>query len=497
MNKKSNTRKIVVKTAITNIFANIVTLPINLFVLLISARILGPEKTGITTATISLVLTYSILVHFGTLNALSQRYPTLIGENTEESIREANEMPKIILSFITRAAFYGFLIIIFFSIYYFYKNKIDIALGFFTAAIMSLIRMIKTYSIFILRSKNKTNLISKNDLQTCFFPFIIILGVKYFGIYGQWATMVIVELIITYLLFIKTETKIYFNLDWTKTIKYIKIGIPIFIVGTLYDIYNTSDRLLTVLILGAKEIGIYSIATMASTTLSLFPLIVSQIMWPKIAEKIGAKSNNIEILKYLRIPTKLLSLLLPVGIGFLYILMPFAIIKMLPHYKDGVEAAKIIIYSIYFIGIMGMYTTYLATSLNLLPYGIIISIGLVFNFFAAIFYHHFFIINLNNIAYIKVYSFLFVSILCILFVEFKLSSSFNKSLFITIKLLLPIFYLIFILNYLIPLCLSIKFLTNSSSILSLFINLFLLLFFLTPLLYLAYKKLDHKLFNSN
>ena len=72
-------KTIIIKDATKNILANLIGLPISLLSLLIVARYLGPEKTGITASAVTLVVTYSLMSHLGTLNALSIRYPYLIG----------------------------------------------------------------------------------------------------------------------------------------------------------------------------------------------------------------------------------------------------------------------------------------------------------------------------------------------------------------------------------------------------------------------------------
>lgn len=485
-------KKIILITAIKNIAVNLIGLPINLICSLIIARQLGPEKTGLTATLIGLVLSYSILIHFGTLNALGQRFPFLVGKNSKESSIELTTMPKSILGFIILTSVIFFTVSSFVSLFYYFNNNLTWAFGIFSAGILSVTQLIKTYSIFFCRSSNQFNLLTRNTIKFLWTPILIVVSVKYFGLYGQWITMVLTDFLITFSLFKSLKIKFNFVFDFNQWLFYIKIGIPIFLVGALYDIFNTSDRLAAATILNSKELGIYSVATMSNTIVSIIPMIVAQIMWPRIAELIGADKPRETILKYLRIPTSLLSLLLPVIIGIIFILLPNAIEFFLPKYSTGIQTAKISIFSIYFTGIFGMYTAYLGTSLKLLPYGFIILIGIIINWVAISILRTRVSFSLEIIALIKVFSFAVIAILAILYVEFTLSKKFLKSIIILLKLFSPFFYLLFLLFFVVPKSILPHYISQQNELYKSIVQITILLFFLIPNLILGIKKVNHK-----
>jgi O-antigen/teichoic acid export membrane protein len=485
-------KKIILITAIKNISVNLIGLPINLICSLIIARQLGPEKSGLTATLIGLVLSYTILIHFGTLNALSQRFPLLVGKNSKESLIELSNMPKSILGFIILTSIFLFTALSFVSLFYYLNNNLTWAFGIFSAGILSVFQLIKTYSIFLCRSSNQFNKLTRNTIKFLWAPILIVGSVKYFGLYGQWIAMVLTEFLITFSLFKSLKIKFNFVFDFNQWIFYVKMGMPIFLVGALYDIFNTSDRLAAATILSSKELGIYSVATMSNTIISIIPMIVAQIMWPRIAEMIGADKPSEMILKYLRIPTSLLSLLLPGVIGIIFILLPNTIEVFLPKYSTGIQTAQISIFSIFFIGIFGMYTSYLGTSLKLLPYGLIILIGIIINWFAISILSTKVTFSLENIALIKVFSFAVIAILAILYVEFTLTKKFLKSIIVLLRLIFPILYLLFLLFFVIPKSILPYNISLQNEVIKSIVKITILLIFLIPNLILGIKKVNYK-----
>ena len=506
-------KSIIIKDATKNILANLIGLPVSLLSLLIVARYLGPEKTGITASAVTLVLTYSVMSHLGTLNALSIRYPYLIGKNTKESLSEAEKMPDVILRFILVSALICTIIISPFSIYYFLLNNNVWGFAFLTALVLSILILFKTFSIFVLRGKNNFDAISNNTLLFFWTPITYVFAVKYFDLYGLWIAMIFAEVLITFDIFSKTKLKLKLNfkINWVKTFKYIKIGMPVFFVAYFYEIFNTSDKLVTVYILGSTELGNYSIATLSARIISFFPVIVSTIMWPRIASKIGENVKKSQILILVRAPTLLLSFSLPIVIGLLYFLTPVIITLILPKYVSGINAAQSVIFTIYFIGIMGMYTAYLSTSYKLKEFSVLILIGLISYFLMIYFINTYLDITILNISIARVLAFLFMSAITVLYVEYILSNSLIIPIKSLVKLLLPIIYLLIVIKFLMPLILFfspadlgvhsseselIKIIANQGILATQFQNYYFLIIkvvtfsvFMIPLLFLAYKKL--------
>lgn len=509
MHKKA----LIIRDAFKNVLANGIGLPISLFSLLVVARYLGPEQTGITASVITLVLTYSIMLHFATLNALSVRYPYLVGKNTKESLLQAKEMPKTIVSFISVGSLICCIVLLPISAYFFIIDYPVLGFGFIAATILSVLQLFKTFSTFTLRSCNNFDAISNNTFYFFWTPLTFIVVVKFFGLYGHWLAMIFSELFITYNLFKATKINLHFNLNWRKIIKYAKIGFPIFIAGSFYEFFNTSDKLVTLYFLGSTELGNYSVATLSSRIVNFLPLIVATVMWPRIASIIGENVKNSQILKYVRTPTLLLSFTLPFIIGLIYYLNPIIITLILPKYITGIYASQIAIFTIYFVGIMGMYSAYLCTSLKIFDYLTLIIIGFVSFILGLLSLQLFFKLTLENIAAVRVLAFSIMSILTIIYVEYTLSNNLSSSIKSLLNLFLPIIYLLIVIKFLMPLILPFSlpvlgvhpsekelisiianqgiFETQFQYFYPLIIKLVTFFLFMTPLMFFAFLKLKH------
>ena len=78
-------------------------------------------------------------------------------------------------------------------------------------------------------------------------------------------------------------------------------------------------------------------------------------------------------------PSVILSCLLPLIIGPLYLILPVAVGTFLPAYTPGTTAARIVAVGIFFYGILGLTDYFLVTTGKLKQYALFGGTALVFN----------------------------------------------------------------------------------------------------------------------
>ncbi|MCG2728027.1 MAG: oligosaccharide flippase family protein [Candidatus Methanoperedenaceae archaeon] len=380
MTDSNSLRQTIVADSIKNLSANLFSLPISFVSTLLIARTLGPELTGITTAAIALVLTYTINAHMGTLNALGQRYPYLIGQGTTEARTEAEQILGIVLGFLGIAALASCAVVFGLAIWKYHTGPSLLAIGFGFGAIISALQLLKTYYFFVIRSTNQFAYLSRFTLTFAWVPLAWFAGAQLGGVVAQWATMVATETVICVFLFRSVGRNIKWEIDFKASWRYIKVGFPIYIVGTLFGVFSSIDRLAVATFLGTTVLGFYGVASMAGSLLGIVPGMIGQIMWPRMAGKLGAAGQEWrEMLPFIEKPTFLMAFLLPPVIGMAVLMLPTATEVLLPRYMPGVAAAQISIITVYFLGLMGMYAVFLGTSLRLLPYGVVTAVGIGLN----------------------------------------------------------------------------------------------------------------------
>ena len=383
---------------------------------LLMARILGPELTGITAATIILILNYSVNAHLGTLNALNQRYPYLIGQGTPESMEEIKKMLNVVLGCVSIGAGVVFLIVLGLACWQVIAGSHLMALGFAFGAMIAVFRIFITYYIFVVRSSNQFKYFSRYTLLSSLLPLIWVVGAKYGGVVGQWLAFIVTESLMCFIIYRKVGREIKPEWDIKMSWKYIKLGFPIYVVGALFIIFSTIDRLTAAFFLGTTALGVYGVASITAF-LAVIPGVIGQIMWPRIAEKLGILEKDWQrILPYIEKPTYLMAYLLPILIGVVILVIPPVTKMLLPRYDSGIVAGQIATLSIYFLGLMCMYTVFLGTSLRLLPYGIITILGIGINFVGSYFSVHFGL-GLIGIAWAKVIAYGVVAVFLYWYVE--------------------------------------------------------------------------------
>lgn len=414
--------------------------------MLLIARTLGPEATGITAAAITLLLTYTMNAHIGSLNALSQRYPFLVGQGTTESRSESERMLRIVLGFIGIASLVSGAIVFGIAVWQYFRGAKLFALGLCFGAVLTIFQLIKTYYFFLIRSTNQFEYLSRFTLLFAWVPLAYLAGARWGGVVGQWVILAATELLMSISLYLTVGREIRWEFDLKASWGYVKLGFPIYIVGALFSFFTTIDRLAAASFLGTTMLGYYGVASMACSFLGMIPGMIGQIMWPRIGEKLGSAGDKwAEIVPYIEKPTFLMAFLLPPVIGVVIIAIPAATEILLPRYLPGVAAAQISVLTVYFLGLMGMYGVFLGASLRLLPYGLVTALGMVIGMGGA-----YIAIRLGwgleGIAWVKNISHGVVAILLLAYVE-KLFGRGWKKLFLRVLFLLAPMVIVTLLTF--------------------------------------------------
>jgi O-antigen/teichoic acid export membrane protein len=150
--------------------------------------------------------------------------------------------------------------------------------------------------------------------------------------------------------------------------------------GLVLSFLATIDRLMVITFLGEKQLGYFGLALLLTSVVSLIPAMASQVLYPRITHQFGSSGNNVEALQaFVLTPPVILSALLPVLIGSLYLSLPLIISVLLPAYIPGIAAARIVIVGIFFFGILGLTDYFLVTIGKLKQYALFGGVALLLN----------------------------------------------------------------------------------------------------------------------
>ena len=216
---------------------------------------------------------------------------------------------------------------------------------------------------FLFRAEQEFVLLSRvKILYLAGGPVIQVIGVILGGIYGLFFAIIILNVFIFLYLYQKKTIKLVIpKLDVLLPV--IRVGIPMMLNGMADILLYTSDRLMILAFLGREELGFYSIAVLGASFIDFIPAAFQNILLPRIMVKRGQNSDSTEMEKYWLEPIKMLSIILPVAVGFIWILAPVAVLILLPKYYPGLFSLKILSFGMCFASI-AVLTRNLFTAFN-------------------------------------------------------------------------------------------------------------------------------------
>jgi O-antigen/teichoic acid export membrane protein len=300
---------------------------------LIAAKLLGPEQMG-AWQTIFLISTYGMLISAGIINGMGRDVPYYRGKGDVEKVRETIATTFICLLIVTAAslavAAVGYLVF-----------PDDLRLLLVMGGVLVGARLANIFSTILIRSFRDFRRLGLHQGTTALL-LLLALGPLSLapGLYTIfWGVCLAYGVVLIY-------SKKYFHIvPWSRKTCYhlIGVGFPIYLVGLLFTLLTTIDRLIVLGFLGMEQLGIYTMATTALAVLLMAPSLVSNFMYPKLAEHYGATGRVSELVPLLKriIRLNLLSTV-PIAAVTLAILYFYIVPVYLAAYMSGREAMAII-----------------------------------------------------------------------------------------------------------------------------------------------------------
>lgn len=125
----------------------------------------------------------------------------------------------------------------------------------------------------------------------------------------------------------------------------LKVGFPILLVGYLMQLFNIADQSIISATLTKVDLGNYSISRLILMMFILIPTTLSVLFYPKASALYGKTGSNTGLRTFFWKALAVNSLcLVPLAI-IIYNVLPFFVRSFLPMYVDGIEAAKISVFT--------------------------------------------------------------------------------------------------------------------------------------------------------
>ncbi len=312
------------------------------------AKILIPADYGIW-ATLTLIVTFSSILCFGTVEALLKQVPYYLGERNDAMVKKVD-------GGVLASVFFSSGVLICISVVFlFYKfcfsdsavvHYIQITL--ITAAVSLFTGFFYYRLTAFSRFKEVSILNSSRAFIT--FLFVMALGWKWHltGIFVGGLCVEITLLALSFILNKRLERPFLLIFNTRLLWNLIKIGFPITVVWWVYMVMTSIGRIISISMLGKTAAGNYSFGASIVSLLVLIPAVISQVLYPKVNENVGKKASRESISRFVVFPTQIMSMLIPVMLGVLLFLTPFVLKTYFHKYIPGIFSAQILLCGAFF-----------------------------------------------------------------------------------------------------------------------------------------------------
>lgn len=339
------------------------------------ARLLGPSEFGIWNA-VSLVLVYGAYLELGVLSAMGRDLPFYLGQGDVEKAAAIEGAARRTTIF---GAIVAALFVIAFSFLPTHSSKM--ALGLQAMAVVLILQQGYTYHRILLRSYSQFRELSQQQVLFAIINSGLAIAFVFFlGLGGRMIAAIMAQAVIVLYAVHRNPWRPVPKFDSHVTWSLMRVGMPIIISGFILSLLTTVDRLMVITFFDEKQLGFIGIALLIAGVMSLIPGMAIQVLVPRINHQYGSSGKNVEALRaFVLTPPVILSALLPILIGPIYLSLPFVIGVLLPAYTPAITAMRIIIVGIFFYCILGMTDVFLITIGKLKQYALFGCVALVLN----------------------------------------------------------------------------------------------------------------------
>jgi O-antigen/teichoic acid export membrane protein len=330
------------------------------------ARLLGPSDFGILNG-VSLVLVYGAYMELGALSTMGRDLPYYYGKGDMEKALAIEGAAR-------RTTIFGALVAAVFVIAFSFLpcHSFKMALGLQAMAVVLILQNIYTYHRTLLRSNNCFSELSQQQILLAAVSLVLaVLFAFYLGFEGRLVAAILAQAVILLYALRRDPWMSVPRFSFSEVWSVIRVGLPILMSGFILSLLATVDRLMVITFLGEKQLGYFGLALLLTSAVTLIPAMVNQVLYPRITHQYGSSGNNVEVLRtFVLTPPAILSALLPILIGTLYLSLPLIISVLLPAYMPGIKAARIVIVGIFFFGVLGLTDYFLVTIGKLKQYAL-------------------------------------------------------------------------------------------------------------------------------
>ena len=313
------------------------------------ARLLLPAQYGIW-MTLMLIVSYSTILCFGTVETLVKQVPFFVGKKDDFMIRRTDGGVLASIYFSAGILIFSSLVILIINSFF---NRIPFHQYIQIMLITAGIALFSCFFYYRLTAFSQFKEVSFLNSSRAFITFVLVIGLGWkWNLFGMVIGALLTEITMLLLsirlnrilnrpISLIFDRKLFWDL--------IKIGFPITLVWWGYVVMTSLDRVISMSMLGKVFTGYYTLGTSIVSVLILVPMAISQVLYPQVNEEVGKKTSNLSLSKIVVFPTQAMSLIVPTVLGVLFIITPIIYKYIFPKYLYGIHSAQILLCGAFFV----------------------------------------------------------------------------------------------------------------------------------------------------
>jgi O-antigen/teichoic acid export membrane protein len=338
----------------------------------VCARLLVPQQLG-AFQTAQLLVTYLGFLPLGVFNGFNRHYPYLLGKGDPEAAallaRTGYSVARVTAAIAAILAIGQLL--------FFWKTSGDPTLILAAVAVIPLaaLSQICTLQVAILTGRQSFGWVAWSQFLLAFVTLALLPLVWKFTVPGQCVRLVAIAALPWIMYLFKTGDARLWYWDPRAIVELIKIGIPIMVIGYLYQVFSVADRTLVAWVKGTEAVGHYALAGLAVAAIQSVYLPLGIATYSKANHAYG-RSQSLASLVH---PAKRFLILLSVSVlplaVLIYFCLPVFVPWLLPKYVAGIRAGQIACIASVAFCYSGTAFVFNVTRHNLI-YGVLVACGL-------------------------------------------------------------------------------------------------------------------------
>ncbi len=353
---KPTVKHAILKDAFIYTAANYGSDALGILVSILSKRFLGVVGAGYWTV-LSVMQSYGMYATLGAKNAVFREIPQAIGAKQPE---RAKELQNSAYSYVLICGLIGALGFWIASEFFFHNPALKA--GTKVIAFLVLILNLYNLALTLLRARKKFAVLGKIIVLNMVFVFCFALtGAYFFNVTGYACGLTLATLLSYGLAKKWGEMNFSFRLRWNEIRQLVVIGLPMVAASFLLRTFLSIDQIMVAKMLGAKSLGLYTVGLMAVQQVAAVPKFFGVALFPHIQERFGETKRAEDLRSMILKPTYFFSRVVPIFLGGVIFLLPVLVHYVLPQFKAGIPAMKILVFGYYFVIISEMSSTLLFT----------------------------------------------------------------------------------------------------------------------------------------